>query len=90
MPNVEIANWIAEQQKRRQRIRQKKINKIVVLSKKETKLQLLDNQFRKIIIEAMRNITAMQQHVVNAVNNNNNNEMDHHSSTTPPEEEPPD
>ena len=92
MPNVGIANQIAGQRKRRQKIRQKKSINIIVLMKNEAELQLLDYQFKKRITEATRNITTMQQNVANALNNNNNNsnEMDHHSSTPPPEEEPPD
>ena len=87
MPNVEIANWIAGQQQLRQKIQQKKITNIIVLKKREAELQPLDHQFKRRIIEAMGNITTMQQNVVNVVNNNNNNEMDHQSSTPPPEEE---
>ena len=86
MPNVEIANWIAGQRRWRQRILKKKMTNIIVLTKKEAELQLLDEQFRKRIIDATRNITTMQQNAANAVNNNN--EMDHHSSAPPPEEEP--
>ena len=54
--------------------------------KKEAELQLLDDQFKMIIREAVRNITTMQQNEMN----NHNNEMDHHSSPPPPEEELPD
>ena len=71
-------------------IRQRKSTNIIILTKKEAELQLLDDQFKMRIREATRNITTMQQNETNTVNNNNNNEIDHHSSTPPPEEEPPD
>ena len=89
LPNVEIANWIADQRKLRQKIRQRKSTNIIIHTKKEAELQLLDDQFKMRIREATKNITTMQQNETNAVNNNNNNEMDHLSSTPPPEEEPP-
>ena len=89
MTNVEIANWITGQQQLRQRIQQKKITNIIILMKREAKLQLLDHQFRKRIIQATRNITTMQQNVANSVSNNNNKEMDHQSSTPPSEGGPP-
>ena len=90
LPNVEIANWIADQRQLRQKIRQRRRANIIVLTNKEAGLQLLDHQFKMRIREATRNITTMQKNETNAVNDNNNNEMDHHSSTPPPEEEPPD
>ena len=85
LPNVEIANWLAEQRQRRQMIRQRRRTNIIVLTKREAELQLLDHQFKKRIREATRNVTTMQKHETNAVNNNNNNDMDHHSSTLPPD-----
>ena len=88
--NIEIENWIAGQRQLRQKIKQKKSTSIIIHTKKEAELQLLDDQFKMRIREATRNITTMQQTETNAVNNNNNNEMDHHSSPPPPEEEPPD
>ena len=45
LPNVEIANWIAEQRQWRQKIQQKKVTNIIVLTKRETELQILDHQF---------------------------------------------
>ena len=90
LPNVEIENWIAEQRQRRQKIRYKKSTSIIVLTKMEAGLQILDHQFKMRIRETTRNITTMQQNVANAVNNNsNNNEMYHYSSMPLPEEEPP-
>ena len=80
LPNVEIANWIADQRQLRQKIRQRRRANIIVLTNKEAGLQLLDHQFKMRIREATRNITTMQKNGTNAVNNSNNNEMDHHSS----------
>ena len=39
---MEIANWIAGRPRQRQRIRKKKMTNIIVLTKKEAELQILD------------------------------------------------
>ena len=64
-------------------IRQRKSTNIIMHTKKEAEVQLLDDQFKMRIREATSNITSMQQNETNGVNNNNSNsnEMDHHSST---------
>ena len=90
LSNIEIANWIADQCQPRQKIRHMKITNIIMHTKKEAELQLLDDQFKMRTREAKRNITTMQQNETKAVNNNINNDMDYHSRTLPPEEEPPD
>ena len=61
MPNVKIANWIAGKRRLRQRIRKIKITNIIVLAKEEAELQILDDRFKKIIIDATRNITTIQR-----------------------------
>ena len=90
LPNIEIANWIAEQHQMRQKIQQRKSTNIIMYTRKEAELQILDHQFRTRVNDAMRNITTMQEDEMNAVNDNNNNEMDQLSSQPPPDEEPPD
>ena len=79
-----------DQRQLRQKIRHRRSTNIIIYTRKEAELQLLDDQFKMRIREATRNITTMQKNEANAVYNNNNNEMYHHSSTPPPEEEPPD
>ena len=91
LPNIEIANWIADQRQLRKKIRQRICTNIIMMhTKKEAELQLLEGQFRRRTRDATRNITTMQQIDTNAVNNSNNNEMNRHSTPPPPEEEPPD
>ena len=46
LPNVEIANWIADQRQRRQMIQQRRSTNIIIHTKKEAELQLLDGQFK--------------------------------------------
>ena len=75
LPFIEIANFIAEQCQRRKKIRQRRRTNIIVLTKREAELQLLDHQFKKRIREETRDITTMQKNETNAVNKNNNNEM---------------
>ena len=90
LPNIKIANWIAEQRQMRQKIRQRRATDIIMHTRQEAELQILDHRFRTRVNDATRNITTMQQNQTNAANNNNN-EMDQLSSPPPPPEgEPPD
>ena len=92
LPNIEIANWIAEHCQMRHKIQQGRSTNIIMHMRQEAELQILDHQFRMRVNDTTRNITTMQQNGANAVNNNNsnnNNETTHHSCTLPPEEEPP-
>ena len=88
LPNIEIANWIAEQQRTRQKIRQRRTTNMIMHLRQEAELQILDHRFRTRINDATRNITTMQQNQTNAVNNNNSIEMDQ-LSRAPHDEEPP-
>ena len=89
LPNIEIANWIADQKRARQKIRQRRTTNMIMHLRQEAKLQILDHRFRTRINDATRYITTMQQNQTNAVNNNNNIEMDQ-LSRVPHDEEPPD
>ena len=71
LPNIEIANWIAEQRQMRQKIRKRKSTNIMD-----------DQQFRGRTNNAKRNITTVQQNETNAVNDNSNNAIPAFSSTT--------
>ena len=89
LPNIEIANWIAEQKRARQKIRQRRTTNMLMHLRQEAELQILDHRFKTRINDATRYITPMQQNQTNAVNNNNNIEMDQ-LSRVPHDEEPPD
>ena len=57
LPNIEIENWIAGQRQLRQKIRQKRSTNIIIYTRKEADLQILDHEFRTRLNNAKRNIT---------------------------------
>ena len=56
LPNIEIANWIAEQRQMRQKIRKRRTTNIFMYLKQEAELQIIDYRFRTRVNDATRNI----------------------------------
>ena len=56
LTNIDIANWILEQRRPRKKTLQRKSTTIIMHTKKEAELQLLDNQFSRRIIPMQRRI----------------------------------